>query len=146
MVNSGCYGFKANCDDSDVCNQNRHTARPVLNAKRDGKVTGDRSTLRRAMGFTYLSCSENSSENSMDSNTSKLIKNKKMTTPFRVKEGLVPTPGATKRQSMGNNKFVYDSSDYMKFKRLAAKNKNYSDCSFGGDASNAAQSAMRRRV
>ena len=144
MVNSGCYGFKENCDDSDVCNQTRNTARPVLNAKRDGKVTGDRSTLRRAMGFTYLSCSKFST--SSDPDTQYTVDRKKQITPFRVKEGLVPTAGATKRQSMGNQKFVYDSSDYMKFKRLAAKNKNYSDCSFGGDASNAAQSAMRRRV
>lgn len=32
----------------------------------------------------------------------------------------------------GNQHFVYDSSDYIKFKRLRAKMKNYSDTSFGG--------------
>lgn len=32
----------------------------------------------------------------------------------------------------GNQHYVYDSSDYIKFKRLMAKNKNYNDSSFGG--------------
>lgn len=32
----------------------------------------------------------------------------------------------------GNQHYVYDSSDYVKFKRLMAKNKNYNDSSFGG--------------
>lgn len=36
----------------------------------------------------------------------------------------------------GNPKFVYDSSDYIRFKKLAAKNKTYNDKSFGGDESN----------
>ena len=42
-------------------------------------------------------------------------------------DGVRKGDGAT-----GNSKFVYDSSDYTKYKRLAAKNKNYSDTSFGG--------------
>ena len=32
-----------------------------------------------------------------------------------------------------NVKFVYDGSDYTKFKRYQAMNKNYNDRSFGGD-------------
>jgi len=32
----------------------------------------------------------------------------------------------------GNQHFVYDSSDYIKFKRLRAKMQNYNDSSFGG--------------
>jgi hypothetical protein len=32
----------------------------------------------------------------------------------------------------GNQHYVYDSSDYIKFKRLRAKMKNYNDTSFGG--------------
>jgi hypothetical protein len=32
----------------------------------------------------------------------------------------------------GNQHFVYDSSDYIKFKRLRAKMQNYNDTSFGG--------------
>lgn len=36
-----------------------------------------------------------------------------------------------------NPKFVSDSSDYVKFKRLRAVNRNYNDLSNGGDQSNA---------
>jgi hypothetical protein len=42
-----------------------------------------------------------------------------------------------------NVKYVYDSSDYIKFKKDQAVNRNYNDRSFGGNDNNAAQSAMR---
>ena len=32
----------------------------------------------------------------------------------------------------GNPRYVYDSSDYVRFKKLQAKNRNYNDSSFGG--------------
>lgn len=40
-------------------------------------------------------------------------------------------PGQSQIQS-GNPRYVYDGSDYIRFKKLAAKNKNYNDRSFGG--------------
>jgi len=41
--------------------------------------------------------------------------------------------GTTKGNgASGNQHFVYDSSDYIKFKRLRTKMKNYNDISFGG--------------
>ena len=43
----------------------------------------------------------------------------------------------------GNPKYVYDSSDYVRFKRLQAQNRNYNDRSFGGDQSHATQVALR---
>jgi hypothetical protein len=42
-----------------------------------------------------------------------------------------------------NVKYVYDSSDYIKFARQRAENKTYNDLNFGGDNSSAAQHAMR---
>lgn len=42
-----------------------------------------------------------------------------------------------------NGKFVYDSSDYINFRKKQAINKNYNDRSFGGNDYSAAQSAMR---
>lgn len=39
--------------------------------------------------------------------------------------------GQTPIQS-GNPKYVYDGSDFIKFKRLSAVNKNYNDSSYGG--------------
>jgi hypothetical protein len=42
-----------------------------------------------------------------------------------------------------NNKFVYDGSDYINFKKKQAMNKAYNDRSFGGDNFAAAQSVIR---
>jgi hypothetical protein len=42
-----------------------------------------------------------------------------------------------------NVKYVYDGSDYTRFKKDQAVNRNYNDRSFGGNDNNAAQSAIR---
>ena len=42
-----------------------------------------------------------------------------------------------------NTKFVYDSSDYIRFRKNQAYNKNYNDRSFGGNEYSGAQSAIR---
>ena len=42
-----------------------------------------------------------------------------------------------------NVKYVYDGSDYTRFKRNQAVNRNYNDRSFGGNEYNASQSAYR---
>lgn len=42
-----------------------------------------------------------------------------------------------------NPKFVYDSSDYIRFKKDQATNRNYNDRFFGGNESNASQTAIR---
>jgi hypothetical protein len=42
-----------------------------------------------------------------------------------------------------NVKFVYDGSDYIKFKKDQAMNRNYNDRSFGGNDFNTSQSAIR---
>ena len=41
-----------------------------------------------------------------------------------------------------NVKYVYDGSDYTRFRKQMAMNRNYNDAGFGG-ANNAAQSAIR---
>ena len=46
----------------------------------------------------------------------------------------------------GNPKFVYDGSDYSRFKKLQAINRNYNDITFGGDLHSASQQAYRRVV
>jgi hypothetical protein len=43
-----------------------------------------------------------------------------------------------------NTKFVYDSSDFIRFRKNQAINRNYNDRSFGGDDSSTSQSAYRR--
>jgi hypothetical protein len=42
-----------------------------------------------------------------------------------------------------NTKYVYDSSDYTTYLKQKAVNKNYNDLSYGGNQSNASQSAIR---
>ena len=42
-----------------------------------------------------------------------------------------------------NVKFVYDSSDYVTYLKQKAMVKNFNDSTFGGDQSNASQSAVR---
>ena len=42
-----------------------------------------------------------------------------------------------------NVKFVYDSSDYVTYLKQKAVVKNYNDLTYGGDDSNASQSALR---
>lgn len=44
----------------------------------------------------------------------------------------------------GNPKYVYDSSDFIKYKKLQALNKNYNDKSSGGDNNRASQSVKLR--
>ena len=56
--------------------------------------------------------------------------------------GLKTTAGGS--AYTGNPKRVYDSSDYIRFKKLQAKNRNYNDPTFGGDDNFAAQGARAR--
>ena len=42
-----------------------------------------------------------------------------------------------------NVKYVYDSSDYITYLKQKAVNKNFNDLSYGGNDSNASQSAIR---
>ena len=44
----------------------------------------------------------------------------------------------------GNNKWVYDGADYVRFKKLQAKNRNFNDVSWGGDRHSASQTALSR--
>ena len=44
----------------------------------------------------------------------------------------------------GNPKFVYAGSDYVRFKKLNAKNKTYNDLSFGGAGGSSVLQALSR--
>ena len=44
----------------------------------------------------------------------------------------------------GNPKFVYDGSDYIRFKKLQALNKTYADTTFGGSNNSQEQIAIYR--
>ena len=65
-------------------------------------------------------------------------------------QGAASTAGNGRRTTAGgsaytgNPKLVYDSSDYIRFKKLQAKNRNYNDPTFGGDDNSASQVARAR--
>ena len=44
----------------------------------------------------------------------------------------------------GNPRFVHDGSDYTKFRKLQAINRNYNDSSYGGANNSQSQSALNR--
>ena len=44
----------------------------------------------------------------------------------------------------GNPKYVHDGSDYIRFRKLQAINKNYNDIGYGGSASSQSQHAINR--
>jgi hypothetical protein len=44
----------------------------------------------------------------------------------------------------GNPKFVYDGSDFMRYRKLKAINKNYNDSSFGGSGGSTVAEALAR--
>jgi hypothetical protein len=44
----------------------------------------------------------------------------------------------------GNPKYVYDSSSYVRFRKLVAGNKTYNDSSFGGAGGSTVAEALRR--
>jgi hypothetical protein len=46
----------------------------------------------------------------------------------------------------GNPRYVYDSSDYSRYRRLRQSQLSFNDCSFGGDQSNASQTALSRVI
>ena len=55
-----------------------------------------------------------------------------------------PDGGASVALWTGNTRFVYDGSDYVKFKKLQANNRNFNDITYGGDRNNASQVAKAR--
>ena len=56
------------------------------------------------------------------------------------------TPKFVASAYSGNPRFVYDGSDYTRYKKLAATNQNYNDITFGGDQNSASQQAYRRVI
>lgn len=109
------------------------SARPVVLVNRQNERGSDRSILRRSMGFSF--------------------KSNQPYTPFRLNQDVVPLCGLNGTISgvppckgeVGNQKYVHDSSDFTRFKKLSAKNRNYNDISFGGDEHSGAQSKYRMR-
>lgn len=63
---------------------------------------------------------------------------------IKVNDPLNGIYGASASAYSGNPRFVYDGSDFTKFKKLQAINRNYNDLTFGGDQNHSSQQAYRR--
>jgi len=74
--------------------------------------------LRKNFGSVSTSCTPSVAYNSLQVNT------------------LVPAAAC-------NGKYVYDSSDYIRYLKQTATAKNYNDLSYGGDQSSSTQSVIR---
>ena len=65
---------------------------------------------------------------------------------INVNDPLTGVYGASASGYSGNPRFVYDGSDYARFKKLQAINRNYNDITFGGDQHSGSQQAYRRVI
>ena len=64
----------------------------------------------------------------------------------KINNPLTGAYGGSASAYSGNPRFVYDGSDYARFKKLQAINRNYNDITFGGDQHSASQQAYRRVI
>ena len=116
------------------------SAKPNQNAIRLGETSSDRNIMRRSMGYSFLSGTKGYTTFRLSENVVPFCKDVTSSDPSALAYNSPPCKG-----EMGNPKYVNDSSDYIRFKKLAAKNRNYNDVSFGGDESSATQSRRRMR-
>jgi hypothetical protein len=117
----------------------------------------DRSILRRAMSTSYspnavitpfrASFNAGDTAGTVDSYPSaktpgsNQVISSRIVTQRHASFGGVHNNGAALYS--GNSRYVYDSSDYIRYKKLIAENKTYNDSSFGGDNSNGSYVARR---
>ena len=117
----------------------------------------DRRILRRALNNNYpanavitpFRASFNAGDiaGTVHSNPSALLPGSNQVTSSRIATQLNSFFGGVNNTGSalysGNPRYVYDSSDYIRYKKLIAENKTYNDSSFGGDQSNASYTARR---
>jgi hypothetical protein len=119
----------------------------------------DRTKLRRAFGNTrfpgnpsiitpfrrYFNAGD--TNGTINSNPSSLLGAPNQVTGNRMVSQLHTNGGGLRYGSAyfsGNPKYVFDSSNYVTFRKLKAVNKNYNDSSFGGVGGSTVAEALRR--
>ena len=116
----------------------------------------DRTILRRAMVNNYspspitpfrASLNIGDPAGTVNSYPSHLTPGSNQVTSTRIATQLHASFGGVRNDGgayySGNPRYVSDSSDYVRFKKLIAENKTYNDLSFGGDNSNGSYVARR---
>jgi len=119
----------------------------------------ERVTLRRALGNTrfpgnpsnitpfrrYFNAGD--TNGTVNSYPSRLLGSVNQVTGNSMVSRLHTSGGGTQSGSAfftGNPKYVYDSSNYVSYRKLRAVNKNYNDSSFGGKGGSTVAEALRR--
>jgi len=123
----------------------------------------DRTTLRRVLGFTRFPGNPNmitpfrryfnagDTAGSFNSAPSALLGRPidQVGSSSMVSRLHAPQDGVNNQGQAfysGNQKYVYDSSNYIRFKKLQAVNRNYNDLSYGGSGGGSAVLQALSRV
>lgn len=124
-----------------------------------GQREMDRVTLRRVLGHTvfpgnprnitpfrrYMNAGD--TNGTVNSYPSRLLGATNQVTGNRMVSQLHANGGGNHYGDAyysGNQKYVYDSSSYSRYKKLFVVNKNYNDSSFGGSGGSTVAEALRR--
>ena len=130
----------------DIQTNNVHITKNIITFSNDtGQYDSGLTPFRKAFNAGDIFCTNNSSTsidlspppNQVNSIKSMFISKNKAGSVSRKENGSFFT---------GNPKYVYDGSDYTKFKKLQSINNNYNDYSFGGDKNKGSQQSYRRVV
>ena len=119
----------------------------------------ERTKLRRAFGNTVFPGNPNAitpfrryfnagdTRGTVNSYPSKLLGAPNQVTGNRMVSQLHASGGGLQFGNAyfsGNQKYVFDSSNYVSYRKLRAVNKNYNDSSFGGASRSSVAEALRR--
>ena len=119
----------------------------------------ERVTLRRALGHTVFPGNPNNitpfrryfnagdTNGTVNSYPSALLGTPNQVTGYSMVSRLHANGGGNHYGDAfysGNQKYVYDSSNYVRFKKLQSVNRNYNDASFGGKGGSSVAEALRR--
>ena len=150
-------------DATEVLIYNKNTSNIILSKKLNINFTTDISDFTFIItddtgefnsGLTPFRKAFNAGDmlNTNNSATSSLLpKPPNQVTSLRNMFGWQNNAGSVKQDKngsfySGNQRFIYDGSDYARFKKLQAINRNYNDITFGGDQHSGSQQAYRRVV
>ena len=139
---NGSRGSSSGMEGGSQRAMNRLILRQVLNHKVFPNGDPHRITpFRRYLNAGDTAGTMNSGPSALLGTPSNQVKGSSMVARIQVTRGSANTGEAF---FSGNQKFVYDSSDYVKFKKLFATNKTYNDLTFGGAGGSSVSQALRR--
>ena len=139
---NGSRGSSSGMEGGSQRAMNRLILRQVLNHKVFPNGDPHRITpFRRYLNAGDTAGMVNSGPSALLGTAANQVKGSSMVSRIHVTRGAT---NAGEAFFSGNQKFVYDSSDYVKFKKLVSTNKTYNDLTFGGAGGSSVSQALRR--